>query len=173
MKPFMNAHADVVLLAAWHNQWKQSMDTMKNSWLIDATKPFEGIQLDRIIMLPPIPNSETPKIYAQAHVGLFPNRCEAGTNMVMTEFMACGRAVIATRAHGHLDVLKGEGPYLVAPGSLDPAGWSNPNVSDVLWRLEQAYNERDTLTERGLQCSEAVAGLTWDDCARKITAEIS
>lgn len=173
MRHFMAAHSDVVLLAAWVNQWKQSMESMKNSWLIDSQKPLDGLPADRVIMLPLIPNEQTPKIYEQAHIGLFPNRCEAGTNMVMTEFMACGRAVIASDAHGHKDVLVGDGPYRVTGGSYDPAGWFNANVSDVLWRLEQAYSDKDKLPERGQQCAAAVAGLTWDDCARRITAAIS
>lgn len=173
MKRFMAAHGDVTLMAAWHNQWQQSMDSMKLSWLIDPAKPFDGLPMDRVFLIPPIPNEQTPAVYGQAHIGLFPNRGEAGTNMVMTEFMACGRPVIASAATGHTDVLRGAGPLLITGGSYDPAGWFNANVSDVLWRLEQAYKERETLLGRGKLCAEAVAGLTWDGCARTITEAIS
>lgn len=178
MRRFMAQHADVVLLAAWHNPWPQSMASMNQSWLIAPQEPWQGIPEDRVIRLPPVPNEKTPQIYAQAHIGLFPNRCEAGTNLVMAEFMACGRPVIATYAHGHQDILTPHssilnpphpaGPYLLTNGSYDPAGWFNPEVSDILWHLEHAYNHRDQLAARGQACSQLVERFTWRDCAERI-----
>jgi len=135
---------------------------------------------DLAFRLPAIPNANTPDIYAQAHIGLFPNRCEAGTNLVMAEFMACARPVIASFAHGHRDVLAaspspggpgwvmGNGPYLLTNGSYDPAGWFNPEVSDILWHLEHAYNHRDQLAARGQACRQVVERFTWRACARQI-----
>lgn len=106
MRHFMGHRKDAVLIAAWHNPWPQTMASMKSSWLIDHEKPFEGLLESRVIKVPAIRNEQTPEVYRMAHVGLFPNRCEAGTNLVMSEFMACARPVIATYAHGHKDVLK-------------------------------------------------------------------
>lgn len=168
MRHFMSQRHDSVLLCAWHNPWPQTMASMGNSWLIDHKQPFEGLPEDRVFQLPPIPNEKTPEIYAQAHVGLFPNRCEAGTNMVMTEFMACARPVIATYAHGHKDVLDGEGPLKLSNGSYDPAGWFNTNVSDIIAHLEHAYLHRAELMERGVQCRALVQRFSWKDCAEKI-----
>jgi len=140
MKVFMRQRSDAVLLAAWHNPWPQSMLSMNKSWLIDPADPFQGLPEDRVIKLPAVPNIKTPAIYAQAHIGLFPNRCEAGTNLVMCEFMACQRPVIASYAHGHLDVFMHHAsrithpasPYLLTTGSYDPAGWFNPELRDIL-----------------------------------------
>jgi len=167
MRHFMGQRSDVVLLAAWHNPWPQSMASMKNSWLIDPKQPFEGLPEDRIIKLPPVPNAKMAEVYQLAHIGLFPNRCEAGTNMVMTEFMACARPVIATDYHGHRDVLCGDA-YRLTNGSLDPAGWFNCNVSDIIAHLEHAYQNRASLIQRGQECRKHIEQFTWKDCAEKI-----
>lgn len=180
MRHFMAVHDDVVLLTAWKNLWPASMASMSHSWLLpDWTKPLEGLPRERVIELPQVPNEQTPGLYAQAHVGLFPNRCEAGTNLVMCEFMACGRPVIATCATGQADVFNAfpgldpaersrTGPYLLDHGNLDPAGWFNCHVSDILARLEHAYKNRDQLPGRGLMCRTLVERFTWRACAAQI-----
>ncbi len=168
MRMFMRMRSDVILLTAWHNQWKESINSMNFSWLIDPQNPLVDLPADRLVTLPPIPNAQLPPIYAQAHVGLFPNRCEAGTNLVMSEFMACGRPVIASNATGQRDVLDGAGPYHLNNGTFDPAGWFNPNVSDIITHLEHAYQNRAQLAERGLQCRELVSKFSWKACAETI-----
>jgi glycosyltransferase involved in cell wall biosynthesis len=168
LRTFLKIHSDAVLIAAWHNPWPQSVQSMSKSWLIDPQDPFNDLPKDRVILVPPIPNAQTPQLYAQAHVGLFPNRCEAGTNLVMCEFMASQRPVIATYAHGHMDVLNGDGPLRLTNGSIDPAGWFNPNVSDILANLEYAYSHRDDLQKRGEQCRKLIEPFTWEKCAEKV-----
>lgn len=144
------------------------MASMANSWLVDPNNTFEGLPVDRVIRLPAVPNEKLPAIYAQANIGVFPNRCEAGTNMVMCEFMATGRPVIASFATGMKDVFYEPGQYLLTHGSYDPAGWFNPNVSDILTTLEHAYENRQELPSLGLQARKLVERFTWSDCARKI-----
>jgi len=169
MRSFMNTHPNVVLITSWHNQWPASMATMEKSWLLKSiAEQWDGFDMERVIRLPLVQNSKTPEIYAKAHVGLFPNRCEAGTNLVMCEFMACGRPVIASYAHGHVDVLNGDGPMLLNNGSYDGAGWFNPNVSDILYWLENAYANREGLAVRGEQCRKLIEPFTWDSCADRI-----
>ncbi len=173
MRHFMAVHDDVVLLAAWHNQWPQSAASMANSWLLnDWTKPFADLPRERVIELPAMANEKTPGIYEQAHIGLFPNRCEAGTNLVMCEFMACGRPVIATNATGHADVFSGyhDDSALLSHGTEDAAGWFNPNVSDILCHLEWCYGNQDKLADLGAQCRKLIEPFTWEACARKIFA---
>jgi glycosyltransferase involved in cell wall biosynthesis len=167
MKHFMAIHDDAMLLAAWHNPWPATMKTMDKSWLIDNSQPTDGLPMDRVILVPPMPNEKTPDIYKLAHVGLFPNRCEAGTNLVMSEFMACGRTVIAADAHGHRDVLC-DGAFKLTGGSYDPAGWFNCDVSEILAHLEDAYRNRQQLKWRGNLCRANMENLTWRNCAIKI-----
>ncbi len=172
LQHFMSVHPEAVLLAAWHNNWPQSRASMQNSWLLDDwDDPFKQLPKERAIKIPPIPNAATPQLYAQAHIGIFPNRCEAGTNLVMCEFMACGRPVVATSATGHRDVFDGEngsGPYLLTQGAYDQAGWFNCGVSEALASLELAYQNREQLPARGLECRKLVEKFTWRACAQKI-----
>jgi glycosyltransferase involved in cell wall biosynthesis len=167
MKSFMAQHSDVILLAAWHNQWPQTMASMKDSWLIKFGNDLDGLPLDRVIELPAIPNDKLPAIYAQAHIGLFPNRCEAGTNMVMAEFMATSRPVVASYAHGHKDILDAS-QYLLKTGSYDNAGWFNPEVSDIIAHLGHAYHHRDELTDRGAKARALTEQFTWQNAALQI-----
>jgi glycosyltransferase involved in cell wall biosynthesis len=168
MRRFMEVRKDAVLLASWHNIWPESVRTMELSWLIDPAKPNEGLPAERVMTVPPVKNHQIAKVYEQAHIGLFPNRCEAGTNLVMSEFMACGRPVIASYAHGHKDVLNPDYPYLLKNGDYDPAGWFNPSVSDILAHLEHAYQHREQLGDRARECRKMVEKLSWRDCAEKI-----
>jgi glycosyltransferase involved in cell wall biosynthesis len=192
MRLFLRQHPDAVLLAAWHNPWPQSKASMISSWLLkDWRDPLLDLPCERVIEIPPLRNDQTPELYAQAHIGVFPNRCEAGTNLVMCEFMASGRPVIATAATGHADVFekaKGErrkaevgtctseplafslqpSAFLLTNGTYDPAGWFNCNVSDVLACLEHAYQHRDELETRGLECRKLIERFTWRACAEKI-----
>jgi glycosyltransferase involved in cell wall biosynthesis len=143
---------------------------MRNSWLVDFDDPLKNLPEDRVILLPPVPNEKLPQIYAQAHIGLFPNRCEAGTNLVMCEFMACGRPVIASYAHGHKDVLDilNSKSYLLTIGAYDAAGWFNCEVSDIINALEDAYARKERLIELGKDCAALTHDLTWEACAKKI-----
>ncbi len=168
MKLFMGARPTAVLMASWENNWKDSIYTMRKSWLIDFDEPLAGMPEDRVVMVPPIANNKMPEIYAQAHVGLFPNRCEAGTNLLMSEFMACGRPVIASYATGHKDVLASDYPLLLKTGQYDPAGWFNPEVSDIVAHLEWAFKNRGKLEALGQQCHQMTQKLTWQACAAKI-----
>ena len=170
MRVFMKEHVDAVLLCSWHNPWPESSQSMNKSWFIaDLAKPFDGLPMERVLNLPSMTNEQLPNVYKLAHVGLFPNRCEAGTNLVMSEFMACARPVIATNATGHADVLSGPGPMILETGSTDPAGWFNTNIGDILYWLEWCYaNRGDVLHERGLQCRQLIEPFIWEKCARTI-----
>lgn len=170
LRHFMAQRKDTYLLAAWHNPWSASAASMSMSNLLDDWQnPVADLPAERVKMLPPVPNAKTPQLYGMAHIGLFPNRCEAGTNLVMCEFMACGRPVIASDATGHADIFQGSnGSYLLRNGSYDPAGWFNPNVSDLLAWLEHAYQNRDELAARAAECRKLVERFTWRACASKI-----
>lgn len=167
MELFMRSHADVVLLTAWHNPWPESVRSMANSWLIDYTEPLKTLPAERVISLPPLPHHAMPGVIGQCHVGLFPNRCEAGTNLVLMETMACARPVIVSACTGHADVL-GPGCIPITTGDYDPAGWFNCSVSDVLCALEWCYAHRAELIAMGTMARETIAPFTWQRAASVI-----
>ncbi len=172
MKQFMAVRTDAVLITAWHNHWKQSEQTMRWSWLIDHEKPLAGLPMDRVFQAPLMSQEKLPEFYGLSHVGLFPNRCEAGNNLVMAEYMACERPIIASYATGHKDILDPGFLPLLTNGDYDPAGWFNPHVSDIIAQLEWCYQNRDVLQDLGSNCSELVKSFTWEACAKQIIAAI-
>jgi glycosyltransferase involved in cell wall biosynthesis len=167
MGEFMARHSDVMLTIAWHNPWPETAESMVESKLIDHGDPAKHIPKDRMVVLPPLNNGAFPKIYAKTHVGLFPNRCEAGTNMVMTEYMACGRPVIATNAHGQAD-LDGPGMFPLEDLTQDHRGWFTASVPCVLAQLEMAYAIRNQLAGHGLMARENATRYTWRESAQRI-----
>jgi hypothetical protein len=53
-----------------------------------------AIPTDQFMDLGSIPNFQMPQVLREMDVGIFPNRCEGGTNLVAMECMACGMPVI-------------------------------------------------------------------------------
>ena len=53
------------------------------------------------------------ELYRNTDVGVFPNRCEGGTNLVLMEYMACGKPVIASCTSGHRDIVSEEMRFLL------------------------------------------------------------
>lgn len=168
MRNFLPAHKDAVLLTNWHNPWRESYATMNKSWLVDWTQPMVDLPEGQVVNLPTVANADLPAVYQHSHVGLFPNRCEAGNNLVLCEYMACARPVIVTDATGHKDVLTNDGPLRLTRGDVDAAGWFNPHVSDIICLLERAYREREALPERGRRCRQQVEHLTWRSAAEQV-----
>jgi len=167
MKIFMSQRKDAVLVTSWHNPWPETMHSMQQSWLIEPDAPFKDIDPKRVFHLPPMKNEQMPNVYAESDVGLFPNRCEAGTNMVMCEMMACARPIIAAAYTGQAEVLR-DYPLNLTQGSIDCAGWFNPDVSDCLLMLERCYKNRNMLEMWGNMARKLTEPLSWRRCAEQI-----
>ena len=167
MRIFMSQRKDAVLVTSWHNPWPETMNSMQQSWLIEPADPFKDIDPKRLFHLPPMKNEQMPDVYAESDVGLFPNRCEAGTNLVLCEFMASARPVIASATTGQGEVLK-DYPLNLTQGAYDCAGWWNNDVSDCLVMLERCYQNRDKLPEWGALARKQVQELSWRKCAEQI-----
>lgn len=188
MRVFMSRHRDVWLACAWHNHWPNSIRTMEQSRCIDfqyRDEPCQelfprllaanGVPTERIILYPVMENQLMKAAYAASDVGLFPNRCEGGNNMVMCEYMACGRPVIASTMTGHQDVVKES--YALCLTSYEPvlaqlagdvtAVWFEPAVDEIVALLEQAYQDRQMLNRLGGRAAEAMTRLSWDDAAKR------
>ena len=188
MRIFMNNHPDVWLACAWHNHWPASIQTMEQSrhmqfyyrnlpceQLYTELLTANGIPADRVILYPLLDNQFMQQAYANSDAGLFPNRCEGGNNMVMCEYMACGRTVIASPMTGHQDVitnrnaqcLRGHEPIISVQDGTPTGVWFEASVDDILSHLEQAYADRPGLTQRGIESGTSMTALTWQDAARK------
>jgi glycosyltransferase involved in cell wall biosynthesis len=189
MRVFMQRHADAFLACSWENQWPFSLATMTQSrhimfkpsnddclTILRQTLHDNGIPLDRVYLAPLVDNTIIRQLYQQTDIGLFPNRCEGGNNMVMSEYMACGRAVIASDATGHADVITENNsfrltentPIIVNNTHGEPAGiWHETKVDEIIDQLEYSYQHRDLCRQKGSVAAEEMKRLAWDKAARQ------
>jgi glycosyltransferase involved in cell wall biosynthesis len=179
-KRFHQRHADAVLVTAWHNPWPQAAAGLAASthlahapavdgdgrldvtgWLL-----ANGVPASAFVDLGALHNAETPEILREVDVGLFPNRCEGGTNLVAMECMACGVPAILSRNTGHLDLITGDHCYAldlqIPIGAMthraDLEGWGESSIDEIVNRLEDAY----TSTERRRRIGAAGAAFMRD-----------
>jgi glycosyltransferase involved in cell wall biosynthesis len=187
-KAFQDRHRDVMLINSWFNKWNFSLQTMAASPYITFAPASDdyismmngilrdnGLDMDRVITLPPYPNVMMAKIYRNSDVGLFPNRCEGGTNLVLMEYMACGKPAVASFSSGHRDILTERNSIRltdlkqtsITNNNVAIAVWDEPNPDEILAALEAAYRNRERLAETGRQAGEDLAALTWTSTTRR------
>jgi glycosyltransferase involved in cell wall biosynthesis len=188
VKVMQDRHKDVVLVNSWYNLWQNSFDTMKLSPhlrmptvsgnyfnVMSAILQHNGLDLSRVITLAPRNNALMARIYRNTDIGLFPNRCEGGTNLVLMEYMAIGKPVVASPTTGHADVVNTTNalpiamekeqpiPDLSIPGGKGPtvATWPEPNLDSIIAQLEEAYRHREQREALGKAAAQTILPLTW------------
>jgi glycosyltransferase involved in cell wall biosynthesis len=188
-KVLHDRHPDVLLVTAWYNQWAFSWQTMKGSPYIhfaprsdqyfDALNQIyadNGIDAKRTINLAPRSNQTFSTIYRNTDVGIFPNRCEGGTNLVLMEYMACERPVIATNSTGHADIVRSDNALVISspttksiqnPDGSIVADWPEPDLEQTIALLEHAYQNRDQTKTLAKRAAEDMAKLTWAKTAQE------
>jgi glycosyltransferase involved in cell wall biosynthesis len=181
-------HDDVLLVNAWFNFWESSWRTMAASphirfvyegadhcAAVNGLLAENGIDLEGVITLPAKPNVAMARIYRNSDCGLFPNRCEGGTNLALMEYMACGKPAIASYSSGHRDVanernavlLKRLAPLPVSAGDQLFAQWDEPDLEEIVEALEWAYANRDALRRLGSAAGESMQAFSWGAAARQ------
>ncbi len=189
-KALQDRHKDVVLVNAWHNPWPAVFETMRRSALIrfspgsgrgeemiNRVLADNGIDLERVITCPRQLNSAMAGIYHNTDVGLFPNRCEGGTNLALMEYMACGKPVIAVDSTGHADIVNGSNALVIATkgetilrddDGVAVARWPEPDLDDAIDKLEWAYQNQEKLRDLGRQAGVDLAKFTWRRTAERL-----
>ncbi len=194
VKILQQKYPDVVLVASWFNMWPQTMESMKlsrhiefelrgNNWEEQFNHLIRknGLNPEKIIPLPLVDNNKLREIYINTDIGLFPNRCEGGTNLVLMEYMACGKPVIASYNSGHTDVLTEENSICLKDmnefkitgenGELI-ADWSEPELEEILSKLEWAYWNREKIKQIGENAAEFMLNFTWEKSAESLISQI-
>ena len=185
-KVLQDKYKDVMLINSWFNFWPASIKTMETSPHIKVSLTSgdylttinqilyeNGIDIDRVITLPLYPNIMMGRIYRNTDIGLFPNRCEGGTNLVLMEYMACSKPVIASYNSGHKDILTDKNsiklvdmkPISIKDNNVCRAVWEEPGLDETIAKLEWAYNNRDSLKEIGKQAGDYLSNMTWEKTA--------
>lgn len=189
-KALQDKYPDLVLVNCWHNLWQQSMDLMVDSKLIRYERKGEswaevmnhiyalnGIDPTRVFTIDLVPNETQRDLYSKTDIGIFPNRCEGGTNLVLMEYMACAKPVIGAYSTGQKDVLSTENalllkdirPYEVRrPDKSLVARWTEPCLEELIAQIEFAYNNRDRVGALGRRAGEDLKQLTWTHTAKSL-----
>ena len=187
-KALQDRHRDVVLITAWFNPWSFSFKSMQESKHIRfnaAMNPdpvrtaaevlaANGIDLRRVVPLGLRDQVRMADVYRNTDVGLFPNRAEGGTNLVLMEYMACGRPAIATATTGHADIITADNALTIgtqgetksSSDGVATALWPEPVLEDAIEKLEWAYHNRDALRAIGQRGAETMARHTWAQTAK-------
>jgi|GEM_PF-199711 len=190
LKAFQLMHQkypDMILLNAWYNMWPETVKSMSQSKHInfdykgDTWKNFminlcqiNGIDGNRVFTLPITPNKKLREIYLNSDIGLFPNRCEGGTNLVLMEYMACGKPVIASYNSGHKDILTESNSLLLNSmhefrlydnSNKTIADWEEPDLEEIIDRIEFAYHNRTEIKNIGRNAGVHLKKFTWENAA--------
>lgn len=181
-RAFHQRHPEALLLTAWSTFWhwrdvfmaagtgtvpaKQGADGLVDSagWAIANGVPAEGL-----IALGKVPNIAMPHVLREADVGLFPNRCEGGTNLVAMECMACGIPTILSANTGHLDLLSRDNvAYRLdrqGPASCEgyeTQDWGESDVEEIVEKLEAVWRDRKSARALGRRGADFIAPMTWE-----------
>jgi ADP-heptose:LPS heptosyltransferase/glycosyltransferase involved in cell wall biosynthesis len=187
-------YTDIVLVNVWYNKWPQTMQMMGlspyirfqlrgSSWLeiMDHLYLINGIDPTRVITYPIVSNHQLRSLYQQTDLGLFPNRCEGGTNLVLMEYMACAKPVIAAYTSGHKDILTENNSLMLTQLRKFPvhdqqnrlvSSWEEPSLDELIAEIEHAYHHRDEIKAIGRQAGEDLKKYTWKGAAAKVLAAI-
>jgi glycosyltransferase involved in cell wall biosynthesis len=198
-KLFQQRHPDALLITAWANLWPQGLSSLSRSphvegipqvradrsLAVDAWLSANGLPATSFIDLGGMPNPQMPQILRQADVGLFPNRCEGGTNLVAMEAMACGMPVILSNNTGHSDLIADvDGVPTCWPLNMqiplgeitgDPfySDWGESSIDEIIACLEMAYNQRDERARRGAAAARFMESWSWSAQVGKLLEAIA
>lgn len=191
LKILQERYADIWLVNCWYNLWPASTRLMEysrhirfkcledESWqqVMQRTYMENGLDPDRIITFDLLAQQKQRDLYAQTHIGVFPNRCEGGTNLVLMEYMACAKPVIASDTSGHKDILTSENAIRLADmqnfnvvgsdGAL-VGRWQEPSLDELVAQIEYAYHHRDEIQRIGSKAGEDLKQFTWKHTARRL-----
>gem|GEM_PF-1774839 len=191
VKIMQDKHPDVWLVNCWYNLWPASTRLMRYSphirfehhenetWRETMLRTYaeNGLESRRIITHELLPQARQRDLFAQTDIGLFPNRCEGGTNLVLMEYMACAKPVIVSNTSGHKDVVTERNAMLLnrlrpfniadAKGALI-GRWQEPSLDEIVAQLEYAYHHRAELKQYGRQAGEDLKQFTWGHSTRKL-----
>jgi len=184
-------HEDVLLVNAWFNHWEDSLRSMAASphiefvysggdhcAAVNRLLAANGIALDKVITLPAKPQTLMARIYKNTDCGLFPNRCEGGTNLGLMEYMACGKPAIVSNSSGHRDVandgnallLKNLRPLTMTLGGNATTVWDEPALDEIIEALEWAYQHREALGDIGQAAGWSMQEFSWAAAAARFHA---
>lgn len=194
VKILQQKYADILLVNCWFNTFPHSLTMMTvskhiqfsgietDSWsrFMRHIYAINGISEERITTHEYLPQDGLREIYSQTDVGVFPNRCEGGTNLVMMEYMACAKPVIASNTSGHRDIVNHDNAILleqlkditVANNGTLVARWQEPSLDELVSKIEHVYHHRDSLAAIGRRAGEDMRRFSWSHSAQSLLSSL-
>ena len=191
LKIMQDRYDDIILVNCWYNLWPESIALMNHSphiklpgrefdgWtaFMNAVYQANGLDPDRIKTFELVLNHQLRELYRHTNLGIFPNRCEGGTNLVLMEYMACGKPVIASNTSGHRDIVTSDNAlllndlknlHLTDSNRNLIARWQDPSLDELVAKLEYAYHHRKELERIGQKAGEDLKQFTWKHSAGEL-----
>jgi len=174
-------HDNLKLVTAWHNPWPglitdgivrsphikspigYGWDTQQN--LFRVLTETNGIPEENVEHHGPLSQPELAAVMNSTDLGVFPNRCEGGTNLVLMEYMACGKPVVATMGTGHADILNVDNCHGLTSPSIDGRR-DEVDPEAVAWVIEEI------ITDKGPPLIDRLEQFTWERAARQIVETV-
>jgi glycosyltransferase involved in cell wall biosynthesis len=176
-REFAKTHPEAHLVCSWFNPWPQLIKQMPRGehftmptfvgetpqeWMFEMMMKYNGIPRDRFTILPQLSHTDLAREMANTDVGLFPNRCEGGTNLVLMEYAALGRPVISNVLTGHADVAWAIHHRIVADKNPE-THWAEQTIRAITNEMEMAK----MMCVPGIEVNEPPRW-PWSDAAEKI-----
>ncbi len=191
VKILQQKYADIILANCWYNKWPQSAELMRYSKYIEFEIPetdswqdlmhhiykINGLDPTRTVTFDLVPNDFQREIYKNTDIGIFPNRCEGGTNLVLMEYMACAKPAIVSNTSGHKDIVNDENAILLndmrdinlyGPHNELVARWQEPSLDELIAQIEYAYHHREEIKRMGRQAGDDLKNYTWERSAQSL-----
>ena len=191
VKIMQDKYPDVWLINCWYNLWPTSTRLMTYSrhiqfehfenerWVDTMQRTYiqNGLDPERIITQELVPQAQQRDLFAHTDIGLFPNRCEGGTNLVLMEYMACAKPVIVSNTSGHTDIVNERNALLLnrlAPFNVTDyqnnliGRWQEPSLDEIVAQLEFAYHHRAETQRIGHKAGLDLKQFTWAQSAQQL-----
>lgn len=191
-REFLKKCPEAHLVCAWFNPWPGLIQGMKESPHLRPSPRFrvstrltedmpqeiffrglliaQGIPPENFTILPQLSQPALADVMRSTDLGLFPNRCEGGTNLVLMEYMSCGKPAVASNATGHKDVLTADNSAWC--GFCKDEWYKPEDLRAVTCAIEELYSNPEEAKVFGIKAAETMKQWTWERAARTILEEV-
>lgn len=168
----------------WFNRWPETIRSMHKSRVIEFTYQPEdqielvhrlcqlnGISPEQVRVFPQLSTQEVADRMRETDFGVFPNRCEGGTNLVLMEYMSCGKAAVCSTGTGHSDILEEQNHVALTKGNYG-SKWSEPDVDELIGAMENMVRDPSCRTSVGIKAGLSMRKWTWVRAADQIITNV-